>query len=288
MDIHPQTTIGEVALTVADLERSLAFYRQNIGLQLQQRQSDTAVLGVGETDLLRLVERPGAPRQPRTTGLYHFALRVPSRVELARTLQHLATTQTPLQGFSDHSVSEAIYLADPEGNGIEIYRDREREEWPFVNGRLQMDTKPLDIDDLMASLNGERQAFAGLHRDTVMGHIHLHVNRLEQAESFYADGLGFGRMMRYGPSAAFVSAGGYHHHIGMNTWAGVNIPAPAKDTQGLRWYTIQLPTAAALTAVLAQLDEKAITYERQEEAIILRDPAGNGIRIVVKSDSERN
>ncbi|MCB8981283.1 MAG: VOC family protein [Ardenticatenaceae bacterium] len=279
--IHAQTHIGLVSLTVSNLRRSLTFYTQNIGLKLLSLEEQSAVLGTAERPLLHLVEQPGATHVANATGLYHFALLLPSRVDLARSLKHMVQTETPLGGFSDHSVSEAIYLSDPDGNGIEIYRDRKRQEWPIQNGRLEMDTRPLDLQGLMGELNGRTPAWDGMPAGTQMGHIHLHIRDVDEAERFYCDVLGFDRIMRYGPSAAFVSAGGYHHHIGLNTWAGRGAPPPPAGSVGLRHYLILLPTQEALAAVKARLEANNISYEEKDGVIALHDPSQNHIHLQV-------
>lgn len=283
MSIPKNSEIGLVSLTVADLARSLDYYESNIGLSLLQQEANVATLGSGTTALLMLTERPSAKRVARATGLYHFALLVPTRLELAKTLQHLIDTQTIIDGASDHLVSEALYLTDPDGNGIEIYRDRPRTEWITHNGSLQMNTQRLDVQGVMAELENRHDTWQGIHADTVMGHIHLHVSRLDEAEKFYTDVLGFDLMTRYGPSASFVSAGGYHHHIGMNTWAGIGAPAPPEHAIGLNWYTILLPTQDDLQETAVRLETASIPYQKQETGLFLRDPANNGIVLRVKS-----
>lgn len=276
--IHPDTAIGQVHLTISDLERSLDFYQNIIGLQLHRREGNTAYLGAGQTDLLRLTEQPNAQRVPGTTGLYHFAILVPSRFELAQSLKRIAETQTPVEGFADHLVSEAIYLPDPDGNGIEIYRDRPRDQWEYANGQIKMATDPLDINGVMSELAGNEQPWQGLHPNTVIGHIHLHVADIGQAEEFYHGALGFDLVLRYGPSASFLSAGGYHHHLGVNTWAG-RTPPPS-DAIGLRWFTIRLPHAGALSSVVDNLRQAGITVTEQEEGWFLRDPVQNGVLLM--------
>ena len=281
--IHPNTQIGLVSIAVADFNRSIPYYTQNIGLRLLQRDGDSALLGTSERPLLNLIEQPGATLPRGTTGLYHFALLVPSRLALAKTIKNLVDTNTPLGGFSDHSVSEAIYLSDPDGNGIEIYRDREREMWPMQNGSLQMGTLPLDLQNLMGELNGRTPQWSGLHPDSKMGHIHLHIRNLNEAENFYSKILGFDRMMRYGTAASFVSAGGYHHHVGLNTWAGNGAPAPPPNAIGLRHFQIILPTQAALDSISARLDSHQIPFEARCETLLLQDPSNNKIKIKVQA-----
>ncbi len=281
--IHSKTQIGLVSLTVADFGRSLPYYTQNIGLKLLSQDGQVAILGTAERPLLELIEQPGATLPRGTTGLYHFALLVPSRLELARAFKNLVDTETPLGGFSDHSVSEAIYLSDPDGNGIEIYRDRQREEWPMQNGRLQMNTLPLDLQSLIGELNGQSRQWHGLHDGTKMGHIHLHIRNVAEAEAFYCDILGFERVMRYGPSAGFISAGGYHHHIGLNTWAGVGASSPPAGSAGLRYYEIILPTQTALDAVVHRLQENDVAHTEQNGRITLQDLSKNNLLLKVQT-----
>jgi catechol 2,3-dioxygenase len=277
MSIHPDSKIGTVFLAVSDFGRSLPYYQHKIGLKLHRQEREVAYLGAGGRELLVLRELPTAVHPRRTTGLYHFAILVPSRLELALTLQNLIETETRIGGASDHLVSEALYLSDPDGNGIEIYRDRPRNEWPLLNGQIQMDTKAFDVESVLGELHGRDHTWNGLHADTTIGHIHLHVAHLAEAEAFYTQVLGFDLIMRYGPSAAFVSAGGYHHHIGLNTWAGVGAPAPPPGSVGLEWYEILLPDEEALQAAAVRLQEANIATEQHNNSLYLRDPAQNGI-----------
>jgi len=236
--IHPNTSIGATHLTVADLERSRRFYVDVLGFRELERQGTTLTLTAdGATPLLALTELPGAPPKPaRATGLYHFAILVPSRLDLARSLRRLAELRYPLSGASDHLVSEALYLNDPDGNGIEIYRDRPRAEWPRLNGQIRMATDPLDLDGILAELDRDDRPWDGLAPATTIGHMHLHVADLRAAEAFYHGLLGFDIMLSFGGSALFLSAGGYHHHIGLNTWAGVGAPPAPPGSAGLRYF----------------------------------------------------
>lgn len=283
--IHPDTHLGPVYLTVRNLERSLGFYVDVIGFKLLQQVENTVWLGTDQDiPLLVLTGQPDAPsKPPRTTGLYHFAILVPTRLDLARSLRHLIETRYPLQGASDHLVSEALYLADPDGNGIEIYADRPRAEWPRRNGQLQMATEPLDLDSLIAELAPGDTSWAGLPEQTQIGHVHLHVADLDEVETFYGEVLGFDIMSRYGPSALFVSAGGYHHHIGLNTWAGRGAPPPPPDAVGLRSFTIILPDEAARRRLLAHLQDAGVSFSEEGAVTVLRDPSNNGIQLVVGS-----
>jgi catechol 2,3-dioxygenase len=275
--IHPDTTVGRAALTVADLARSERFYTEALGMRVLARGDGALTLTADDaTPLLELTERPGArPKPARATGLYHFAVLVPSRLELARSLRRLAELRYPISGASDHLVSEAVYLDDPDGNGIEIYRDRPRAEWPRLNGQIQMATDPFDIDGVLSELERDDARAERLDPATRMGHIHLHVADLRAAEAFYHDVLGFDIIARYGPSALFVSAGGYHHHLGLNTWAGVGAPPAPDGSAGLRWYEVRLPDAAALDQVAGRAREAALALEETEQGLLLRDPSQN-------------
>ena len=272
--IDPGLTIGLVSLSVADLSRSLSYYRQKIGLSVLSQSGDTATLGVETTPLLRLREVPGARVVRRATGLYHFALRVPSRTDLARVIRHLWQTDTLIGGASDHLVSEALYLSDPDGHGIEIYRDRPRSAWYDANGNFQMDSIALDIEGILGELGDEAPAWDGLPLGTDMGHIHLQVADVSAAERFYVGVLGLERMTAM-PSASFVSAGGYHHHIGLNTWAGVGVPAPPAGAARLLSYELRLPTTDALSAVVDRARAAGLPLDEQAEGWAVRDPSHN-------------
>ena len=284
--IDPGASIGAVHLTVADLERSVAFYRDALGFQAHATGQGAARVGAGANDLLGLVEVPGARRRARATGLFHFAVLLPSRADLARFLARVVRGGVRLGGASDHGVSEALYLADPDGNGIEVYRDRPRQEWPRgPDGLPLLVTDPLDLDELMreAGAAGASKASGGasgeLPRDTRIGHVHLHVANLPEAERLYVGVLGFEVMARYGGEAVFVGAGGYHHHIGLNTWAGVGAPAPPPGSAGLRWFEIRHSSREELERTAARVRNAGIPLDREEEGYRIEDPSGNGIRL---------
>lgn len=272
--IDPQTAIGEVHLIISDLDRSLPFYQNHLGFTVHTRADRIARLGAGGPDLLVLSQCENAPRVRNTTGLYHFAILVPSRADLARALRRLVDTDTVMQGTADHGVSEALYLADPDGNGIEVYRDRPREQWPYAGGTLRMGADPLDVEAILSERAGDDSA--GLAQATTIGHVHLHVSRLAEAERFYVDVLGFELMQRYGPSALFVAAGGYHHHFGLNTWAGVGAPPPPPGALGLHHVVVRITAQGAL-AVVERLRAAAVPFESTAEGTLIHDPAGNAI-----------
>lgn len=278
--ISQSTKIGEVQLIVSDLGRSIQYYQNMLGFKLLGREENQAFLGAGEKRLIVLNERPGAKPHPQkgVTGLYHFAVLLPNRRALARLLVHLAESETEVQGAADHGVSEALYLSDPDGIGIELYSDRTRREWPVDDlGKLQMGTEELDVDDLVMELKNGVPDWSGLEDQTVIGHVHLHVSDLAQAEQFYTRVLGFQLMQRYGSGALFVSAGGYHHHIGLNTWAGVGAAPQPADMVGLRWFEVMLPGEAELAAVRERLQAAAVPFETQDGGILVCDPSQNGI-----------
>jgi catechol 2,3-dioxygenase len=251
-DMPPDTRMGAVHLTVADLDRSLAYYETQIGLRVHARDGGRAQLGTGGEDLLVLTEEPGAKPADGYSGLFHFALLVPERIDLARWLAHAARDRVPLSGLSDHFVSEAIYLSDPDHHGIEIYADRPRELWEGLVGQ-RLTTLPLDTDDLLATLDDPAAEFDGLAGGTVMGHVHLSVADVEQTIGYYRDLVGFGLMAQLGDQAAFLSAGGYHHHLGGNTWQSAGRPYAPEGYARLTQMTIVLPDAAARDAVAERL-----------------------------------
>jgi catechol 2,3-dioxygenase len=280
-DISPRTTIGAVHLTVSDLERSSAFYRGAVGLDVLGQVDGRAALGAGGQELVALVEEPGAGPAVGFTGLYHFALLLPRRVDLARWLAHAARDRVRLVGLSDHFVSEAIYLSDPDGHGIEIYWDRPRDVW---EGQVasRMTTAPLDVDDLLGELADPRsERFDGLPAGTVMGHVHLKVATIPETVSFYRVALGFALMAQLGAQAAFLGAGGYHHHVGANTWESAGAAPPPAGTAALRQATIVLPDDAERDRVAARLE--AHGHEPRDEAggTAVRDPSGNPLLLAV-------
>jgi catechol 2,3-dioxygenase len=277
--LHSETSLGYVDLQVSDLERSKDYYQRAIGLKVGREIDNQVSLAVGERTLLVLTEMPGADKIPRRSGLYHFALLVPSREALGKTLRNLVDTGTEIQGGADHLVSEAIYLADPDGNGIELYRDRPRDEWQYENGQIKMATDPLDYQGIIASTNGSDGNWDGIAEGTRLGHMHLHVGDLNQAVNFYEKVLGFDFLMNYMNSAAFLSAGGYHHHIGLNTWNGIGAPPNPPDAVGLKYFSVELVGDDELRKLIDRLDQIEWSYEEINSGILVRDPSENGILI---------
>jgi catechol 2,3-dioxygenase len=277
--IPPDTRMGAVHLSVSDLGRSIAYYESAIGLRVHSRDAERVALGTGGADLLVLTERPGAQPATGFSGLFHFALLVPERADLARFLLHAASDQVPLTGLSDHFVSEAIYLRDPDAHGIEIYWDRPRELWEGQVAQ-RLTTEALDTRDLVRGVDAS--GFDGLAGGTIMGHVHLRVANVPATKAFYADVLGFGVMAAMGDQATFLSAGGYHHHLGANIWESAGRPPAPASTARLERATIVLPDAAALDRVAAQAESAGFVPEPLENGggVGFRDPSGNPIALV--------
>jgi catechol 2,3-dioxygenase len=283
--IDPGTEMGAVRLTVAELDSARDFYRDAIGLTELPSENGGVRLGAGDWPIVELIGDPDAPPRPQgTSGLFHLAIVVPSRPDLARALQRVAEAGWRLTGASDHLVSEALYLSDPEGNGIELYRDRPRDQWPVRDGTLQMDTLPLDLDGVLSELRRE-DANSGMPAGTRIGHVHLNVGDLTAAEAFYSGALGFDVTVRGYPGALFVSAGGYHHHLGLNTWAGEGAPPPPPGARGLREYEIVLPSAEALAAEEDRLREAGFEPARDGDQVRVTDPSGNRVVLTSRSRS---
>jgi catechol 2,3-dioxygenase len=268
-----ETRMGPVELTVSDLERSLDYYRKAIGLGVRQEVDGRASLG-GDSELLVLHEVPGAQPAPRNTGLFHFALLVPERRDLAAWLAHAIREQVPMTGVSDHFVSEALYLRDPDGHGIEIYADRPRELWEGQVAR--MTTEPLDLENLLGELDDpEQEPFDGLPGGTVMGHVHLQVADIPETLRFYRDVMGFDEMATLGSQATFLATGGYHHHVGANTWASAGAPPPPEGSASLRLASVFLPDSASRDEVVGRVAATGQDPEETPEGPIVRDPSGN-------------
>jgi catechol 2,3-dioxygenase len=271
--------LGPVHLTVTDLDRSVAFYQDAIGLRLHRRDDPVAAMGAGGEDLIVLTEEQTARRAGRHAGLYHVALLYPSREALALGLQRLAVTRTPIEGASDHGISEAIYLPDPDGNGLELAADRPREVWPPLTsiGAPQ----PLDLHGLLGVVADEepqRHADPGV----VVGHLHLHVGDIAAARAFYEETIGFQAMTAMA-NAVFVSVAGYHHHLAFNTWRGVGVPpAPSpQSTVGLRHWTILVQDAAELEAARGRLRAAGADIDERADGVLVRDPAGIALLLAV-------
>ena len=281
--IPPDTAIGKVRLRVADVEDLATFYERVIGLRALERDGELVRLGPkGGEPLIELVSAPGAPAPPSfSTGLFHLAILVPDRAELARSLRRVAEGGWRLTGASDHLVSEALYLQDPEGNGIEIYRDRPREQWNRDNGELRMATLPLDLQSVMDELESSERDQNGMAAGTRIGHVHLRVADIPAAEGFYNGHLGLDVMVRSYPGALFLAAGGYHHHLGLNTWQSAGAPAPPEGALGLDRYELVLPDEGEVDAAAERLGESGDPM-RLEEGVLATDPSGNRVLLTAR------
>jgi catechol 2,3-dioxygenase len=275
--------IGRVRLSVGDLGRSLRLYRDLLGLRVVQDEGQRITLAAPADnqqssveeprELIVLEERPGIrrrPQRPRTTGLYHVALLIPSRGDLGRTILALDNAGYPLRGMSDHAVSESLYLDDPDGNGLEIYADRPREQWPIQDGVVQMTVEPMDIEGVIGAAKENPGPWAGLSHQTVVGHVHFTVSDMERAVAYYRDVVGFDVMMRI-PSLTAVSAGGYHHHLNLNTWAGEGAPQDSEDVAGLTAWELRVPREADRIALLQRLGTEKTLTDSSATAVAL-DP----------------
>ncbi len=273
------TRIGRVRLQIADLVRSVSYYEQVVGFRTLSRTSDHATLGAhgDDTPLLELHENRSARPVPRRgrIGLFHFAILLPDRPSLARFVVHLAKIGARA-GMSDHLVSEAIYLTDPDGLGIEVYADRPRASWRHAGGQIEMATNPLDVEDLVAVAKGE--PWTGLPPGTRIGHVHLHVMDLPGASAFYHDALGFDKVVWNYPGALFLSAGGYHHHLGTNIWAAHAPPASENDAKLIEW-EIVVPRESDVAAVEASVRQGGVGADREGSTVLLRDPWGTAVRV---------
>jgi len=277
--IDARTRVGAVSLTVRDRDRARDFYGHAIGLRAVDGGGDAVRLADGDGDgaLVELNGRADAPqRPPGTTGLLHLAILVPTRRDLALALRRVIEAGWPLAGASDHLVSESLYLSDPDGNGIEIYRDRPREEWRRRDGVLQMATLPLDLESLAGELGNDPKP-QGMPAGTRIGHVHLQVADLAEAEAFYAGALGLEVTVRDYPGALFLSAGGYHHHIGLNTWAGEGAAAPPPGSIGLRSFEVVVPAREELERVVERVEAAGVDAERREDGVLVRDPSRNAV-----------
>ncbi|MBK3496246.1 VOC family protein [Viridibacillus sp. YIM B01967] len=268
----PNLYIKHVQIKVADLQRSVAYYTSVIGFQvLKQNENEVILTTDGKSSILSLIQLENvAVEEVKTTGLYHFALLLPERSDLAAIVKHFQEVGAYF-GASDHDVSEALYLQDPDNNGIEIYIDRDSEKWSWQEEQVYMTTEPLNFESLMSF---ETNNWTGLPEGTLMGHIHLHVADLQQAEAFYT-ALGYEVVCRYGRQALFISTGKYHHHIGLNTWNGVGAPVPAANSVGLESFTVQLDDRDE--QIVERLQQASIAFEEITVGFKVTDPSGNHI-----------
>ena len=277
-ELPDETRLGSIRLRVSDPSLLRDFYQRVIGLRPLLADGSVTSFGVGDRSLVELVSAPDAPpRPPATTGLFHLALLVPSRADLAGALRRVWEAGWHLSGASDHLVSEALYLSDPEGNGIELYRDRPRDEWPRVGDELEMATLPLDLENLLGeSVDG--QDASAMPEGTVLGHVHLQVADLVSAQAFWVDSLGLDITVGRYPGALFASAGGYHHHVGLNTWAGTGVPRPDAGARGLERFELVVPAPEAVAAARMRLARAGEVHEL-DGGVLAEDPSGNAVLV---------
>jgi catechol 2,3-dioxygenase len=288
-----QTHVGRVHLRVADLGRALDFYEGILGFIPVREQGHIVTLEPGgrpelpdqaaaACELIVLREVPGLehrPRRPVTTGLYHAALLLPTRGALGRALLALEAAGHPLRGMSDHAVSESLYLDDPDGNGLEIYADRPRSAWPVVSGAIQLTVEPMDVDGVLAEARARPVEWSGLPRETVVGHVHFTVSQLRRSVAFFRNVVGFELQMVV-PTLAAVSAGGYHHHLNLNTWAGEGAPADSEGVAGLDRWELVLPGAHDVEDLVVRLSAAGATVSRTAGRITAKDPDGAVVELV--------
>lgn len=283
MNFHtkPTTFVGQVNLKVLDLDRSVTFYTELIGLKVLDQTEHTAQLTADGKTVLLSIEQPEdvVQKQQRTTGLFHFAILLPQRADLGKVLIHLVQANYPVQGAADHLVSEALYLADPDGNGIEIYVDRDPSEWTWNNNEVLMPSDPLDAESLIAEAQGE--TWNGLPQDTLMGHIHLHVSELDKNREFYTEGLGFKIVSRYDTHALFISDGTYHHHIALNVWNGIGAPPAPENSVGLKSFSLMFPDEEKRSETVKQLKQLGFPVTETNQSVVTSDPSGNKIQLKV-------
>ncbi len=294
--IHPATRIAYVHLTVADLERQIEFYQRVVGFKLHWRKGERAGLGAGQADLLQLTEDSEARWVRGTTGLYHFAILFPDRRELARAVARLFELRYP--NFpTDHLMTETTYLDDPEGNGIEFYVDTpERGSWDMsddgfgavdAQGNPHSGREPLDVEALLRNLRSDDRLDQDVPDGTVIGHVHLHVADITRANNFYHDQLGFDiQGVSTSIGASFLSAGGYHHHIGLNIWLGQGAPPPPDGALGLRYFAVAVPDAGELRRLSDRIEQFEISFESNKAGLLIRDPSRNGVLLTDRAGTK--
>lgn len=282
------TQIGRVSLLASDRSELVNFYRDVVGLEVYSRGSEKTTLGAGGQTLLVIdEEQNAAPRDRAEAGLYHTAFRVPSRSALGEALKRIRA-QWSLEGASDHDVSEALYLTDPAGNGVEIYRDRSRDQWPTSDGTIQMGSKPLDLESVLAASNGVPEGdhieFENvIDPETTVGHIHLEVTAIDDARAFYKDELGFEIAVDPAPSVLFFAASGYHHHVAVNTWNRRSAPASGR---GIGWFEVLVPDESALTAVRDRVLATDKTVSEYDNGFGVTDPDGIEVRVRLENETD--
>lgn len=286
--LPPSTIIAHVDFKVSDLGKSLDFYRDLLGFQVVEQDENRTYLSVTGTYPYHIVltEQPNAIRKPqRTSGLYHVAILMPDRHQLGRIFKRLIDANWRFQGFADHNVSEALYLSDPDGNGLEIYRDRPRSEWKYDGDQIYMSSDPIDADGILALADNDTQPYDKIHPDTIIGHVHLHVSELAPAEDFYINTIGFDMMLKWQEAGAyFLAVGGYHHHLGMNIWAGQGVPRPPENAVGLKSYALWIEKSEDHQHFKSHIEKLSIQTEAvnypHATGIALSDPSQNVVEVL--------
>ena len=277
----PNKYVTEIALKIEDLDHSLKFYKDIMGFNILHQDDNKAILSADGINPIITLEQPEGikPKELRRTGLYHYALLLPNRKELGKLIKHLKETGYPLVGAAHHGVSQAIYLQDVDDNGIEVYVDTPYTSWKWDNNTVNMVTKPLNLKELMEEAKEEN--WEGIPKETIIGHIHLHVSNLEEAERFYVEGLGFDVVARMPGQATFTSSGRYHHHIAFNVWNGTNIPAPSENSVGMKYFTIKFPDEKARQETVNNLIKLGYNVKEQASMFIINDPSQNEIHLII-------
>lgn len=276
--------IGKVHYNVSNLERAAYFFEEGLGMKVLEKSEQSVTLGTIADQPLLVLHRVNNPTpRKKTTGLYHVAILLPNREDLARLIYHLVNNQVELDGVADHGVSEALYLTGPEDMGIELTCDRDYDQWPIdEDGQLDMITEELDLDNLILTIQGKNKKWTGLPAGTTIGHIHLRVAELENTAKFYTT-LGFEITQAYGEQALFFSSGDYHHHIGANTWQSAGADFLAADTAGLNYYEVVLPDQKSIENLAKVLEEAEFALEKTEHGVFLVDPNGIHLKLVSAS-----
>ncbi|GEN55597.1 glyoxalase [Halolactibacillus alkaliphilus] len=277
----PTTFVSDVSLKVSDLQRSLTFYQTVIGFKVLSQTNTTAELTAdGHTVLLTLIQpKDVTPKHQQTTGMYHFALLLPEKKDLADMIVHLSRHNIDI-GAADHLVSEAIYLSDLDGNEIEVYVDRDPAEWTWNDNQVKMATEPLNIESLMTH-RIEGSEWQGLPEETIMGHIHLYVADLNQTKAFYVEGLGLDVASVFGSNALFLSSGHYHHHVGINTWKGEGLPPEKQSSVGMQSFKMVYSDSVVLNEVVTRLKKQGVIVDEIDQRLFTKDPSGNRIELTI-------
>ena len=286
MTLTPQAGmwVGAVHLATSNFTEQVRFYTFSLGLKVISQEEVMIRLGAGKEPLIGLEWDPAAFHEEGTTGLYHVAIRLPNRLELARVVAHLAENGNDFVGVADHGVSESFYLTDYDGNGLELYADRPAADWPRDSlGGLKMGTDPLDIDNLIGEIGAETPSWAGIAAGTDIGHVHLTVNDLKAAEEFYTKVIGLEETQRLPSGAIFFSSGNYHHQVAVNNWLGENAPNRVEEAEGMRWFELVAKDKKTTEGIRSRSEKGRGAVEEKAGGFLLHDPAGNGVVVKIRN-----